>query len=64
MYLEFTGKPTNEDVTSYPFIHLTSHDKWDPTIIDGTNPYHSITTDGGDHGSRTGPSEGSKPKII
>ena len=64
MYLEFIGKETNEDLASYRIFHLTSPHKWDPTILDATNPYHSLTTDGGEHRSPTGPSEGSKLKTV
>ena len=64
MYLEFIGKPTNEDLASYHLVHLTSPHKWDPTMLDATNPYHSLTTDGGENGSPTGLSEGSQPKIL
>ena len=51
MYLEFIGKPTNEDFLNYPSVHLTRFHPWDPTILDAPNPYHSLTTDGGEHGS-------------
>ena len=51
MYLEFIGKPTNEDLATYQLIHITSHHAWDPTMLDATNPYHSLTTDGGECGS-------------
>ena len=64
MYLEFNGKPINEDVASYPLVHLTSPHKWDPTILDATSPHHSLATAGGEHGSPTGPSEGSQPKPL
>ena len=50
-----------EDLASYPLVHLTSPRQWDPTMLDATNPYHSLTTHGGEHGSLTGTSEGSKP---
>ena len=53
-----------EDLASYPLVHLTSPHQWDPTMLDATNPYHSLTTHGGEHGSQTGTSEGSKPKIV
>ena len=45
MYLEFIGKPTNEDLASYPLVHLTSPHKWDRTMLDATNPHHSLTTE-------------------
>ena len=64
IYLEFIGKRTNEDLASYPLVHLTSCHQWDPTMLDATNPHHSLTTDGGDYGSPTGHSEGSQPKIL
>ena len=64
MYLEYIGKPTIDDLTKYSSVHLTSPHPWDPTMLDGPNPYHSLTTDGGEHGSPTENSEGSQPKII
>ena len=33
-------------------------------MLDAPNPYHCLTTDGGEHGSPTGPSEDSQPKTI
>ena len=60
MYWEFIGEPTNEDFASYHLVHLTSPHSWDPTMLDATNLHHSLTTDGWDHGSPTGPSEGSQ----
>ena len=57
MYLEFIGKQTIDDLTKYPSVHLASPHPWDPTMTDAPNPYHSLTTDGGEHGSPTGPSE-------
>ena len=61
-YLEFIGKPTNKDLANYPLVHLTSPHTWEPTMLNTTNPSHSLTTDGEEHGSPTGPSEGSQPK--
>ena len=49
MYLEFLGKPTIDDLTKYPSVHLASPHPWD-------------LGDGGEHRSPTGTSEGSKPK--
>ena len=63
-YLEFIGKETNEDVAPYPLFHLTSTHPWDPTMLDATNPYHSLTTDGVEHGSPTGTSDGSQLKTL
>ena len=60
MYLEFIHKPTNEDLASYPLVHLRSPHKWDPTMLDATNPNHSL----GEHASPTGMSEGSQPNIY
>ena len=64
MYSEFIGKSTNGDLATYPLVHLTSPHIWDPTMLDAPNPYHSLTTDGGENGSPTGHSEGSQPKIL
>ena len=64
MYLEFISKQTDEDVVNYPSVHLPSTHPRDPTMLDAPNAYHSLTTDGKEHGSPTGPSEGSKLKTI
>ena len=64
LYLEFIGKKTNDDLVNYPSVHLTSTHPCDPSMLDAPNPYHSLTTDGGEHGSPTGFSEGSRPKIL
>ena len=64
MYLEFIGKPTIDDLAKYPLVHLTSPHPWIPTMPDAPNHYDSLTTDGGEHGSPTGSSEGSEPKIL
>ena len=61
-YLEFIGKPTNEDLATYPVVHLTSTHAWDPTMLDAPNTYHRLTT--GENGSPNEPSEGSHPKIL
>ena len=62
LYLECIGKPANEDLVNYPSVHQTSTHPWDPTMLDAPSPYHSLSTDGGKHGSPNGPSEGSQPK--
>ena len=64
MYLEFIGKPTIDDLTKYPSVHLTCPHPWDPTMLDAPNPHHSLTTDGGENGSPNGASEGSQSKIL
>ena len=64
LYLECIGKAANEDLVNYPSVHQTSTHPWDPTMLDAPNPYHSLSTDGGKHGSPNGPSEGSQPKTI
>ena len=33
-------------------------------MLGATNPYHSLTTDGGENGSPTGTSEGSQPLML
>ena len=65
MYVsEFIGKRTIDIITKYPPVHLTSPHSWDPTMLDAPNPYHSLITDGGDHESPAGPSEGSQSKVL
>ena len=64
LYSKFIGKPTNDDLATYPVVHLTSTHPWDPTMLDAPNPYHSLITDGEEHGSPTVSSEGSQPKIL
>ena len=51
MYLEFIGKPTIDDLVEYPSLHHTSPHPCDPIMLDAPNPYHSLTTDEGKHGS-------------
>ena len=62
MYVEFLGKPMIDDLVKYPSVHLTSPHPWFPTRVDA--PYRSLITDGGDHGSPTGPLEGSQPNLL
>ena len=50
MHLEFIGKLTIDDLTKYPSVYLTGPHPWDPTMLDAPNPYHSLTTDGENHG--------------
>ena len=43
LYLELIGKPTKEDLSSYPPVHPSSPHKWDPTMLDyATNPNRSL----------------------
>ena len=64
VYLEFIGRPMIDDLTKYPSVHLTSPHPWDPTRLNAPNPHQSLTTDGGEHGSPNGYSEGSQCKIL
>ena len=64
MCLQFICKPTIDDLTKYPSVHLTSPHPWYSIMLDAPNPYHSLTTDGGEHGSPNRLSEGSKLKIL
>ena len=38
MYLELEGTPTDEDLQTYPSVHLTSPHEWDPSILDYEHP--------------------------
>ena len=34
MYLKFEGIPTDKDLLTYPYVHLTSPQEWDPFVLD------------------------------
>ena len=34
MYLKFQGIPTDKDLQTYPSVHLTSPQGWDPSVLD------------------------------
>ena len=34
MYLNIMGRPTDEELVKYPFVHLTSMHEWDPSVLD------------------------------
>ena len=34
MYLKFQGIPTDKDLQTYPSVHLTSPQEWDPSVLD------------------------------
>ena len=34
MYLKFQGIPTDKDLQTYPSVHLTSPQQWDPSVLD------------------------------
>ena len=38
MYLELQGIPTDKDLQTYPSVHLTSPDEWDPSVLDYEHP--------------------------
>ena len=38
MYLKFQGIPTDPDLQTYPSVHLTSHQEWDPSVLDYVHP--------------------------
>ena len=38
MYLKFQGIPADTDLQTYPFVHLTSPQEWDPTVLDYVHP--------------------------
>ena len=38
MYLKFQGIPTDKDLQTYPSVHLTSPQQWDPSVLDYVYP--------------------------
>ena len=38
MYLKFQGIPTDMDLQTYPSVHLTSPQEWDPSVLDYVHP--------------------------
>ena len=38
MYLQLQGIPTDQDLQSYPSVHLTSPHEWDPFVLDYEHP--------------------------
>ena len=38
MYLKFEGIPTDKDLQTYPSVHLTSPQEWDPSVLDYVHP--------------------------
>ena len=38
MYLKFQGIPTDKDLQTYPSVHLTSPQEWDPSVLDYVHP--------------------------
>ena len=38
MYLKFQGIPTDTDLQTYPSVHLTSPQQWDPSVLDYVLP--------------------------
>ena len=38
MYLKFQGIPTDLDLQTYPSVHLTSPQQWDPFVLDYVHP--------------------------
>ena len=38
MSLKFQGIPTDKDLQTYPSVHLTSPQKWDPSVLDYVHP--------------------------
>ena len=38
MYLKFRGIQTDKDLQTYPSVHLTSPQEWDPFVLDYLNP--------------------------
>ena len=38
MYLKFQVIPTDKDLQTYPAVHLTSPQEWDPSVLDYVHP--------------------------
>ena len=38
MYLKFQGIPTDMDLQTYPSVHRTSPQEWDPSVLDYVHP--------------------------
>ena len=38
MYLKFKGIPTDKDILTYPYVHLSSDQEWDPFVLDYVHP--------------------------
>ena len=38
MYLKFQGIPTDKDLQTYPAVHHTSPQEWDPSVLDYVHP--------------------------
>ena len=38
MYLKFQGIRTDTGLQTYPSVHLTSHQQWDPSVLDYVHP--------------------------
>ena len=38
MYLKFQGIPTDKNLQTYPAVHLTSPQEWDPSVLDYVHP--------------------------
>ena len=45
MYLQIQGIPTDQDLQSYPSVHLTSPHEWDPSVIDYEHPENNGESD-------------------
>ena len=45
MYLELQGIPTDKDLQTYPSVHLTSPDEWDPSVLDYELPENDVEPD-------------------
>ena len=38
MFLKFQGIPTDKDLQTYPSVHLTCMQEWDPSVLDYVYP--------------------------
>ena len=41
MYLKFQGIPTDKDLQTYPSVHLTSPQEWDPSVLGYVHPKYN-----------------------
>ena len=44
-YLEFLNIPTGKDLQTYPSVHLTSPNEWDPSVLDYVHPEDNMEPD-------------------
>ena len=42
MYLKLRSIPTDKDLQTYPSVHLTSPQEWDPSVLDYVQPKYNV----------------------